>query len=65
MKVDRASVEANEEAVGRLEAITKAGKPGEEVCIALDPGLGLRERPGLNLRKEGNKLTSDQMVDFY
>ena len=63
-------LKANEEAVELiLEAITKAGyKPGEEVCIALDPAASelYEEKTRLyNLRKEGRKLTSDQMVDFW
>ena len=63
-------LKANEEAVDLiLEAITKAGyKPGEEVCIALDPAASelYEEKTRLyNLRKEGRKLTSDQMVDFW
>lgn len=63
-------LKANEEAVELiLEAITKAGyKPGEEVCIALDPAASelYEEKTKLyNLRKEGRKLTSDQMVDFW
>jgi len=64
------ALKANEEAVELiLEAITKAGyKPGEEVCIALDPAaseLFDEETRLYNLRKEGKKLTSDEMVDFW
>ncbi|MFZ3069793.1 MAG: phosphopyruvate hydratase [Anaerolineaceae bacterium] len=64
------ALKANEEAVELiLEAIVKAGyKPGEEVCIALDPAASelFEEDTRLyNLRKEGRKLTSDQMVDFW
>ena len=63
-------LKANEEAVELiLEAITKAGyKPGEQVCIALDPAaseLFEEDTKLYNLRKEGRKLTSDQMVDFW
>lgn len=63
-------LKANEEAVELiLEAITKAGyKPGEQVCIALDPAaseLYEEDTKLYNLRKEGRKLTSDQMVDFW
>ena len=64
------ALKANEEAIELiLEAITKAGlKPGEEVCIALDPAaseLFDEETRLYNLRKEGKMLTSDQMVDFW
>jgi enolase len=64
------SLKANEEAIEViLEAITKAGyKPGEQVCIALDPAaseLYDEETHTYNLRKEGKKLTSDQMVAFW
>jgi enolase len=52
-----------------LEAIVKAGyKPGEQVCIALDPAaseLYEEDTHLYNLRKEGRKLTSDQMVEFW
>ena len=52
-----------------LEAITKAGyKPGEEVAIALDPAASefYDEKEKLyNLRVEGKKLNSDQMVEFW
>ncbi len=63
-------LKANEEAVELiLEAITKAGyKPGEQVCIALDPAaseLYEEDTKLYNLRKEGRKLTSDQMVEFW
>jgi phosphopyruvate hydratase len=63
-------LKANEEAVELiLEAITKAGyKPGEQVCIALDPAaseLYEDDTRLYNLRKEGRKLTSDQMVEFW
>ena len=64
------ALKTNEEAVELiLEAITKAGyKPGEEVCIALDPAaseLFDEETRLYNLRKEGKMLTSDQMVEFW
>lgn len=52
-----------------LEAIDKAGyKAGEDVSIALDPAASefYEEDSGLyNLRTEGRKLTSDEMVDFW
>ena len=64
------ALKANNEAVEViLEAIEKAGyKAGEQVCIALDPAaseLYDEETKTYNLRKEGKKLTSDQMVDFW
>ena len=63
-------LKANEEAIEViLEAIEKAGyKAGSEVCIALDPAaseLYDEETKLYNLRKEGKKLTSEQMVDFW
>jgi len=63
-------LKANNEAVEViLEAIEKAGyKPGEQVCIALDPAaseLYEEDTKMYNLRKEGKKLTSEQMVDFW
>ncbi|MCD4672983.1 MAG: phosphopyruvate hydratase [Anaerolineaceae bacterium] len=52
-----------------LEAITKAGfKPGEEVAIALDPAASEfydKEEKVYNLRVEGKKLNSDEMVEFW
>ncbi|MEN6572462.1 MAG: phosphopyruvate hydratase, partial [Anaerolineaceae bacterium] len=64
------ALKANNEAVEViLEAIEKAGyKAGEQVCIALDPAaseLYDEESHLYNLRKEGKKLTSEQMVDFW
>ena len=64
------ALKANVEAVEViLEAITKAGyKPGEQVCIALDPAaseLYDDETKTYNLRKEGKKLTSEEMVAFW
>lgn len=63
-------LKANEEAIEViLEAIEKAGyKAGTQVCIALDPAaseLYDDDSKLYNLRKEGRKLTSDQMVDFW
>ncbi len=52
-----------------LEAIEKAGyKPGEDIAIALDPAASefYEEETGLyNLRTEGKKLTSEEMVAFW
>jgi enolase len=64
------ALKANNEAVEViLEAIQKAGyKAGEQVCIALDPAaseLYDEETKTYNLRKEGKKLTSEQMVAFW
>jgi enolase len=64
------ALKANSEAVEViLEAIEKAGyKAGEDVAIALDPAaseLYDEESKTYNLRKEGKKLTSEQMVDFW
>lgn len=64
------ALKANEEAVEViLEAIEKAGyKAGEHVAIALDPAASelYEDETGLyNLRKEGKKLSSEQMVDFW
>ncbi len=64
------ALKANEEAVEViLIAIEKAGyKAGEHVAIALDPAASelYEEETGLyNLRKEGRKLSSEQMVEFW
>ncbi|KAF0112109.1 MAG: enolase [Chloroflexi bacterium] len=64
------ALNANSEAVELiLEAIEKAGyKAGEQIGIALDPAASEfydEETKTYNLRKEGKKLTGDQMVDFW
>ncbi len=64
------SLKANNEAVEViLEAIEKAGyKVGEDVAIALDPAASEfyeEETKTYNLRKEGRKLTGEQMVAFW
>lgn len=64
------SLKSNAEAVEIiLEAIEKAGySPGEEVSIALDPAASefYEEEEGLyNLRTEGKKLSSEEMVAFW
>lgn len=64
------SLKANSEAVEViLEAIEKAGyKAGEQIAIALDPAASEfyeAETKTYNLRKEGKKLSSEQMVDFW
>jgi enolase len=64
------ALKANSEAVEViLEAIEKAGyKAGEQVAIALDPAaseLYEEDTKLYNLRKEGKKLTSEKMVEFW
>jgi enolase len=50
-----------------IEAMQKAGyKPGEQIGIALDPASSGFYEDGLyNLRTEGRKVTSEQMVEMY
>ena len=64
------ALKTNSEAVEViLKAIEKAGyKAGEQVGIALDPAASelYDEKTGMyNLRKEGKKLTGEQMVAFW
>ncbi len=64
------ALKANVEAIEViLEAIHKAGyKAGEQIFIALDPAaseLYDEESKTYNLRKEGKKLSSEQMVAFW
>jgi enolase len=67
------SLKSNEAAIEVVtRAIEKAGyKPGEEVCIALDPAiteLAEKQADGTyiyNLEKEGRKLDSGQMIDLW
>lgn len=62
------TLKSNAEAVELiLEAIEKAGyKPGEQIALALDPASsGFYEDGMYNLRTEGRKVTSEQMVDMY
>jgi enolase len=64
------ALKANAEAVEViLEAIQKAGyKAGEQVAIALDPAaseLFDEETRTYNLRREGKKLSSEEMVAFW
>jgi enolase len=64
------ALNANAEAVEViLEAIDKAGyKAGEQVAIALDPAASEFYEPETslyNLRREGKKLNSEQMVAFW
>ena len=65
------SLTSNTEAIEViLEAITLAGyKPGEEICIALDPASSEfydKEKAKYVFKKSDKReLTSEQMVDFY
>jgi enolase len=64
------ALKANAEAVEViLEAIEKAGyKPGEQVSIALDPAaseLYDQDSRRYHLRREGKKLTGEEMVAFW
>jgi len=66
------ALKANNEAIELiLAAIDKAGFKagrGEQVAIALDPAaseLYEEDSKMYNLRKEGKKLTGDQMVEFW
>jgi enolase len=64
------ALKANEEAVETiLEAIEKAGyKAGEDVAIALDPAASEfyeADEKVYNLRTEGRKLSSQEMVAFW
>jgi len=59
----------NEEAIEViLKAIETAGyNPGEQICIALDPAASelYEEDKMYNLRKEGRRLTGEEMVAFW
>src|SRR5574344_1493418 len=65
------NLKSNEEAIEViLQAIEKAGyKPGEDICIALDPASSeyyIPEEKVYHLHKStGDKLTSSQMVDYW
>jgi enolase len=62
------SLKTNAEAVEViLRAIEKAGyKPGEQIVIALDPATSGFYEDGLyNLRTEGRKITSADMVELW
>ena len=61
-------VPSNEEPLKLIvEAIKRAGyEPGKDIGIVLDPASSEIYEDGLyNLRTEGRKLTSDEMVEFY
>ena len=62
------ALKTNAEAVELiLTAIQKAGyRPGEDICLALDPASSGFYEDGLyNLRTEGRKITSAEMVALY
>ncbi len=64
------ALKSNEEAIELiLKAVTKAGyKAGKDVAIALDPAaseLYDADKKMYNLRKEGKKLPTEKMVDFW
>jgi enolase len=65
------NLKSNEEAIKVvLEAIEKAGyKPGEDICIALDPASSEYYLPEENVYhlkwSTGDKLSPKQMVDFW
>jgi enolase len=62
------ALKTNAEAVEVIvEAIDKSGyKPGEDISIALDPASSEFYEDGIyNLRSEGRKSTSEEMVDMY
>jgi enolase len=63
------SLSSNEEAIEViLQAIEKAGyRPGEDIWIALDPAASEIFEDGVTyyLKKEGRRLSGEQMVEFY
>jgi enolase len=64
------NLQSNEEALQVvIQGIEKAGyKPGEQVLLALDPAASEFYDKGekkYNLKAEGKKLSSDEMVGFY
>jgi enolase len=62
------SLGSNAEAIELiLKAIQKAGfKPGKDIYIALDPAASeLYEDGAYQLKKEGRKLSGEEMVEFY
>ncbi len=63
------SLSSNEEAIELiLEAVEQAGyKPGQDVFIALDPAASEIFEDGVTyyLKKEGRRLTGEQMVEFF
>ncbi|MGH2582178.1 MAG: phosphopyruvate hydratase, partial [Anaerolineales bacterium] len=64
------ALKANAEAIEVvLQAIEKAGyKAGDQISIALDPAASEiydEDKRDYNLRKEGKRLSSDEMVEFW
>ncbi len=62
------ALKANSEAVELiLKAIEKAGyKPGQQISLAIDPATsGFYENGIYNLRTEGRKVTSAEMVELW
>jgi len=63
------SLDSNEEAIKIiLQAIERAGyQPGQDMFIALDPAASEIFEDGVTyyLKKEGRRLTGEQMVDFF
>ena len=62
------ALKTNSEAIELiLKSIEKAGyQPGEQILIALDPASSSFYEAGLyNLRTEGRRITSEQMVEMY
>ncbi len=64
------NLQSNEEALQVvMQGIEKAGyKPGEQVLLALDPAASefyVEKEKVYNLKAEGKKLSSEQMIDFY
>ncbi|MEW5951268.1 MAG: phosphopyruvate hydratase [Elusimicrobiota bacterium] len=62
------ALKSNEQALEFIvEAVIKAGyKPGDDICIAIDPASsGFYENGKYNLRTENKKIDSQQMVKMY
>jgi len=62
------NLKSNEEPIKIImEAIEKAGyKPGEQICIAMDPASSEFYVDGkYELKGEGKSLTSEEMVQYY
>jgi enolase len=62
------SLSSNEEAVELIvEAIRKAGyEPGKDIYVALDPAASeVFEEGEYVLKKEGRRLSGEEMVDYY
>ncbi len=62
------SLESNEAAISLVvEAIQRAGyAPGEQIAVALDPAASeILDGADYNLAKEGRRLTSAELIDFW